>query len=352
MQCASCGFENMPGSEACARCASSLSIATAVMDVHPPRAGKLSKKIRRVMPKRALYAVREELVTTRAATRALQQRVWGGLTWGEKPPWAVRWRSVVPGWSHFYAGYRVRGHAYLWCFLACLVPGLLMMGTTAGSFLLGLAFSVHASAVVDVFNFYLPKGSFGQLMLRSLWVTALVAAVVYAPIWWLGSWVISLRTLQTTMGPFVEGDVVIMNQWVHSKDWPHVGQVVLYRIPQNQEETQHGANGHGRRIVIYDGERIDRVIALGGDEVVIDNGILKVNGEPARYWPLNPNLLPRKFKVRVPHDSVLIFPSTTPNLEPNSSEWLWRVLSCVPKSQVEATVYMRWQPMSRMWIIR
>src|SRR5215213_6505561 len=42
MQCSSCGFENMPGSEACARCASSLSLATAVMDVHPPRAGRFA----------------------------------------------------------------------------------------------------------------------------------------------------------------------------------------------------------------------------------------------------------------------------------------------------------------------
>src|SRR5207237_2221581 len=194
------------------------------------------------------------------------------------------------------------------------------------------------------FNFYLPKGSFGQLMLRSLWVTAVVAIVVYAPIWWLGSWVISLRTLQTSMGPFAEGDVVIMNQWVHPKDWPHVGQVVLYRTPEDQQETQHGANGHGRRIVRFEGERIDRVIALGGDDVAIDNGVLKVNGELSRYSPLNPNLLPKKFHTRVPLDSVLIFPSTTPNLEPNSSESLWRVLSCVPRSQVDATVYMRWQP--------
>src|SRR5437867_1461009 len=112
MQCSSCGFENMPGSDACARCASSLSIATAVMDVQPPRAGKLRKKIRRALPMgRTWYAVRDEFDGSRAATRAVRERFWGHVTWDQMPPWAMTWRMIVSGWPHFYAGQKVRGHA-------------------------------------------------------------------------------------------------------------------------------------------------------------------------------------------------------------------------------------------------
>src|SRR4051812_12976476 len=60
MQCSSCGFENMPGSDACGRCGSSLRLATMVMDVQPPRAGKITKKLRRVLPvSKAKYAMRD-----------------------------------------------------------------------------------------------------------------------------------------------------------------------------------------------------------------------------------------------------------------------------------------------------
>src|SRR5919204_650375 len=47
MQCPSCRFQNMPGVEVCGRCGSSLRLATAVVDVHPPRARAWQKRVRR-----------------------------------------------------------------------------------------------------------------------------------------------------------------------------------------------------------------------------------------------------------------------------------------------------------------
>ena len=49
MQCPSCQFENMPGSGRCARCGGFLALATAAIDVHPPRAARLSRRMPRAV---------------------------------------------------------------------------------------------------------------------------------------------------------------------------------------------------------------------------------------------------------------------------------------------------------------
>ena len=56
MQCSSCRFENMPGVDVCGRCGSSLRLATAVLDVHPPRARPWAKRLRRYLPLHAASA--------------------------------------------------------------------------------------------------------------------------------------------------------------------------------------------------------------------------------------------------------------------------------------------------------
>src|SRR5438477_12870721 len=123
MQCSSCGFENMPGSDTCGRCASSLRLATAVMDVHPPRAGHFAKRMRRALPlRRVYYSVRDGLPSLRpdCATDAARS-IFSNLL-----PWPLLWRLVIPGWSHFYAGQKIRGRLFLWGFLALFIPGMLL----------------------------------------------------------------------------------------------------------------------------------------------------------------------------------------------------------------------------------
>ena len=57
MQCPNCQFENMPGSEICPRCGSTLRLSAAVMSLHPPRAQPWAKAVRRAFPfGRAYYA--------------------------------------------------------------------------------------------------------------------------------------------------------------------------------------------------------------------------------------------------------------------------------------------------------
>src|SRR4051812_28631702 len=104
MQCSNCRFQNMPGSDVCGRCGTSLRLATAVIDVQPPRASPLARRLRRVgrvVPVgRAWYAARD------AAT---------GRTKALAPAWHLPPRRLlaamtvgllVPGLSHFRLGRR------------------------------------------------------------------------------------------------------------------------------------------------------------------------------------------------------------------------------------------------------
>jgi len=353
MQCSSCGFENMPGSDACGRCGSSLRLATMVMDVQPPRAGKVTKKLRRVLPvSRVKYAMRDSVEKSRMPRAAAAMRQVAGDLYGDKPPWPAMWRLIVPGWSHFYAGQRVRGHLYLWTFLAFLIPGLLLIGGAWGSTLIGLAFSVHASAAFDVFNQAAVRPRIREMMARSILISIALVVCVYVPAWWAMSRVADVRVLQVTTHPFADGDVVLVNRSAHQAGWPWPGQVVMYELPMMRSQAVANIGGHGNAIYEYSGERIDRVLAVGGDKVVWENSALKVNGVPSAWRPLNPDVLPSRVEITVPVDQVLIFPTTTPRLV-NAIELNYlRNLSCIPREQVIGTVYFRKQPLSRFGRIR
>src|SRR5437660_6889638 len=120
MQCASCRFQNMPGVDVCGRCGSSLRLATAVLDVHPPRARPWVKRLRRILPlSRASVGVRD------AAAEVSRQLRWTADELRVPvPEAALLLRLVVPGWAHFRCGQRFRGRVYLGLYLALLAVGL------------------------------------------------------------------------------------------------------------------------------------------------------------------------------------------------------------------------------------
>src|SRR4051794_33096548 len=137
MQCANCQFQNMPGSEQCGRCGSSLRLATALMDAQPPRASRLRKRMRRTVPvRRAAIRARQAMDDAGATERVRRLRTLA--------PWPMLLRMAFPGWVHFYMGQPVRGHLFLWGTLVFLLPGLLLLGTLWGSIWIGMAFSVHS----------------------------------------------------------------------------------------------------------------------------------------------------------------------------------------------------------------
>src|SRR4051812_10005823 len=142
MQCASCRFENIPGLDQCGRCGSPLRLDSLPVDVHPPRATTLQKRLRRLLPWRRVGAA------TRDAARDLgiQARPIVDAAQVNVPSWDVLWRLLVPGLAQFHIGMREAGWLVVALYAPLLLLSLLFYGTDFGAMSLGLAFALHAGA--------------------------------------------------------------------------------------------------------------------------------------------------------------------------------------------------------------
>jgi hypothetical protein len=346
MQCSSCRFENMPGVDICGRCGSTLRVATAVLDVRPPRAGPWVKRFRRVFPiRRASYLVRD--TASREITRfATDWRV----------PLLDRQivaRMLVPGWAHNFTGQKVRGLIFLGVYLAFLLPGILLFGTPGGSVLLGLAFSAHASSAMDLI--FQRHGPMPSRMATTFVTTALLGVLLYLPAGWLLTRVAEPITINFDDFPFQDGDVVLVNQWAYLRTEPVPGDVVLYNTQGHfgwSEPLRGEVHGYMR---IHAGQGIDRIVAGPGSLVLWERGKLLVDGKPSSLQPLAPQNLPPRLKSRVPDEAYLILPSTV-NVRANPNvqvpDTVWQNLAAVPRSQIVGRAYLRKLPWNRFWFIR
>ena len=141
MQCVNCHFENIQGLDHCGRCGASLRIATAVIDVHPPRA-----RDRRYSRLRLNCSGTDSVRATSAAISA-------GFDSPplDCPPAFVIARLIIPGWPQLYLGQKIRGWFFLMSYFGFLIAGVLLLGTGFGSTLLRPApIAVHASSVIDL----------------------------------------------------------------------------------------------------------------------------------------------------------------------------------------------------------
>jgi hypothetical protein len=341
MQCSNCRFQNMPGTEVCGRCGTSLRLATAVIDVHPPRARPLAKRLRRHLPVRnRLYQMRDVLADTGATAV-------GRSAASVVPPLLVLACNVIPGWAHRHTGRRGRGLVFLLLFLAFLLPGLALWGSTWGSVLLGLAFSVHSSAALDAVNLMFVQPGVRPQMVRSLAVTVVLAAAVYWPAGRLLTGVADPRAMVQGTTAFRAGDVVLVNHWAAAAP----GRVVLYEMPDHQSNGRR-AGDQGMVRVRYFGERVERILAGPGDHVRVEGGVVLVNGRRLPRPPLALGRYPTRLIETVPPGHYFILPTTT-NILPHPDEVeTWQVLSNVPVASVRGVAYARSQPLSRFELVR
>ena len=146
MQCPSCQFENMPGSRNCARCGGMLALAAAAINVHPPRASRLSRSMPRAWGRFWSFRREFERFRTRAA-----------VPFGEiferfdDTDFSLNTLlgCLIPGLAHRLRGNVYRGRIFMLAYLALLIPGLVMIGTPLGNILLGLAFATHVASASD-----------------------------------------------------------------------------------------------------------------------------------------------------------------------------------------------------------
>ena len=343
MQCCNCQFENMPGVEHCGRCGASLLLASAAIDVHPPRASQRAKRWRRRFPNiRTLPRRVGDAVSTMA-------RAFFGQVEIERPASPVFARMVVPGWPQLYCGQTHRGRLFLGIYVGCLLLGAVFVGTVLGSLLLGLALSCHASSVLDVI--YSGTCDWRTRIRYALTCCLVLAVCVYWPVGWLVSRVVTPQVIAMDAPPFRAGDVVLCNPSAYAWSSPRVGDVVLYDIGATRVPGRT-AGGMAANYRIQ-GDRIDRILAGPGQKVGWEDGRLEVDGQPSPWSPLNPEPLSGQLTLTVPSPCYLVLPSTDPYLGTGAAVGLaWQTVCLVPSASIRGKAYLRHQPLSRFWLIK
>lgn len=331
----------MPGSGVCGRCSTSLGLATAVMDVHPPRASATIKRLRRTLPARKVFFhARDVLQTDAIAVRARYART-------HLLPFPVFARLIVPGWSHFFLNQRLRGHLFLWGTVACLIPAFAIFGSTWGAIWMGMAFSVHSSAALDVVMLTFADAGPRDRIARSIIVSVLLWGCVYWPAGLLLSQVAQAHVIEMSLGTFQPGDVILVNRRATLKR----GDVVLYVLENHADYFRE--NEH-RPVRVYAGENIDRILAVPGDNVECKFGRLLINGQPSAYEPMTPLPIPGTYSWTVPDDRYLILPSAVPGIArlPDPNQTPWENIADISRENIIGQAYLRNYPLSRFHRIR
>lgn len=202
MQCPSCQFENMPGSRHCARCAASLALASMEIDVHPPRATSLSRRL----SSPSIASLRRGLQSFQVDVRSFFKADVTASFHGSLLDYLM---LLAPGVHQIRRGHRVLGWIFLGFFLSLLILSVSRAGTILGGVALGFLYALHVSSTVDAMF-----RSFADMRSRVL-VTSVVALtiglLIYVPlIWSMGGSFTPLRILWPTRN-FNAGDLIWYN---------------------------------------------------------------------------------------------------------------------------------------------
>lgn len=348
MQCSNCRFENMPGIDNCGRCGTSLRLATAVIDVHPPRAGRWAKRWSRRFGTRRFVNRLADWVADNSPT------LWNDAAI-PVPQFEILWRMIVPGWPQIRIGRRVSGRAFLFIYLVAMCVGLIFIGTQLGSMFLGLAFACHAGSILDIV-FAAVEGGWTKFIYFINCAVA-VTLLAYFPAGWSISRVAMPVVIATPVPVFLQsGDVYLYSRAAYYGATPQAGDVVLYQIPHARIQLPANVAGRYPAIYMIDGERIDRVLATGRQKVVLTGGRLVVDGQASPWLPVNADRIPRDLNlaVTVPDQYCLILPTTNPQFIPGAPPFdqFWSQMSLVPVDNVWGRVYLRSQPLGRLARIR
>lgn len=324
----------MPGSGRCARCGAMLALATAAIDVHPPRATGWSRKL-------------PWFTNWQWNINRIRALVWSIICSPFGPREAIVDRPpsvlalLLPGRAQIQRGEKARGWTFLVLYLGLLAMGALLLGTSRGSILLGLAFTTHVTSAVDAVaaNY----SSFGDRFRLTLCVGVLLASLVY----WPASWAI-LRVatpLQITgeMPPFQRGDVV----WYNRSAAASVGSLVVYEVPELSVAGR--MNGQAAMFNI-EGMRINRVAAVAGQQVQWNGSQLLVDGTPAAWQPATPPP-DRVANFAIPEGHALILPDNLWPREAQLGRDSWKHVAVVPVAQIEGIVYFRNLPWRRLGVV-
>ncbi len=323
----------MPGSGRCARCGASLALATVVIDVHPPRAGRLS----RLAPTfwRLWHGIGRVGAKASPALAAFAAR-----TEDTHFDLATMLRCIIPGWPQYHRGDRPRAFVYLFGYFCLLLPGVMLAGTWLGSLLLGLAGAMHIVSVCDavVSVFATPSDRFAFTLVCGL----VLCFAVYLPAGWLISRVATPISINATIPPFQQGEVLWYSRWVT----PSAGDLVLYSLPR--VTTAGRTVGGNAANYVFQGDWIGRIIATSGQTVSIGKGQWLVDGVASEWQPLSNPTFTEDMAWPVPEGSAFILPE---GLVPEGAQLNLDILQqvyVIPVERIAGRIYFRSLPFTQM----
>jgi len=254
-------------------------------------------------------------------------------------PWRALARTAIPGLGHIRYSNKAFGWTLLISWLLCFPLMLMTIGSTWNWTFLAMAVVIHVVAILSFLGRQLMEGlplgraAFGVLLFLGLW------AGVYLPAGWLLEQFYVPFPIQgiATNSLFRDGDAVLyQGTWMRPAAFRR-GDLVVRRLL--------GA-GHNYAL---EGFALDRVLGVPGDVVRIEDGKIRVNGQPARadQMPIG-SLPPGRYAVHVGGGQYMIIPSAvlleTHGLAygPNLMD-----LSLVQKDYVLGRVVLRINPLWR-----
>lgn len=257
------------------------------------------------------------------------------------------YRLAVPGWAQIHSGQATFGKGLLAGYVFCILAAAVCFGTSACSFLLGMAFTCHSISVYEVA--LRSSAGFKDRVFRVLLGSGLLGALVYLPVYSFATRFVDAVVIQQNRYPLQAGDVLLVRRLSYSQLTPRVGDVVQYQIAG---DSVMGRTAAGIAAYLIQGARIDRVLAGPGQVITWENGQLTVDGQRSPWRPLNPAGAPTSLSVTLPSDSWLLLPSTdinTAQFQPTQETW--KTWSIVKTPQIEGRIVWRSWPWSRIGFV-
>lgn len=334
-QCRNCEFHNLPGVVLCGRCGASLVLATAAIDVRPPRASWIQKLARRLPLYRYWWQFR--IRSDRPASTDSRRK------FVPFPSLVDLMRLLIPGWPQIAAGQREIGLALMLGFLVILALSGPIYGSWPGYLLIATACGIHAGGL---YHAALQTGlGHERRRLRFLASLVGVALAVYVPASYGLASLVEPISVQLPRPPLERGDVYMIARRGRRL---RPGDLVVYQIYGNNVAVRTGT-----RVELVQGARIDRILAGPGDRVDWTGATLMVNSVPCQYTPLNATFRPGSFALTIPEGCYLIVPST----ERGPVESLtvmpvgfWQSLCVVPEYRIQGRVFWRSAPLARVGV--
>lgn len=253
MRCPNCGFENMPGLDACGLCRGKLAAPAEPVSVYPPRARERTARDRMAWTVERVHGPRpspdREAATSGANVRGVLRAA------------ALATAAVVPGVGYRLAGDRATARLHAAAAVAAAAMGAALFRTRVADLALAIVAGLSIASVVRAVDTLYPPAARETLEMRRRGLALMLFAV------YLGTFAVA---------PQLVGLVYILNVHRDSAVSPVMAGdrlLMVARWGPRRGDVVHAARGFGR------------VLALPGETVRLDPGdTTTYTLGPREYW--------------------------------------------------------------------